>query len=258
MLIRSTLIALAFLGLTRPLLGEPIYHSFPDTVFDVIRPDDPSAFACLIDAGQGKRQIWDKRVDGEPVVDAWLFTAHFTDGTAIEIAINPEFSSQSAAREVAEMFTRPLGQLPTSLRAGIKRFSVHDGRESFHAGTGGIVMYRQQALRRLEEKQLEESVFHEAVHASWDATHRLNPDWQAAQRRDGGFLTRYGAAHPEREDLPETAVFAFGLLHHPGRLPPVDSADIEAAIPNRLAYIAALLPPDQPLFYPVGPAPDCP
>lgn len=225
--------------------------------FDIIRADDPSTFHCLEPMGQATRQIWDKRVDGEPLVEAFLFTARFTDGTEIEIAVNPEFGTDAAARDEAMRYTVPLGQLPTTLREGIARFSVHAGDEGFHAGTGQIVVYAGRADQRLTYDHLEESVFHESVHASWDDQHRLAPDWIAAQQADGGFLTDYAANSPEREDLAETALFTFALLHHPDRFPPVDSEDTRRAVPNRIAYIERLLPPGTPLTYSVGPVQDC-
>jgi hypothetical protein len=236
---------------------DPPFSDTAGTVFDIIRKEDPDSFLCLQPLGQATRQIWDKRVDGEPLVEAYLFMARFTDGSAIEIAINPEFGTAAAARAEALRNTTPLGQLPTSLRRGIGKFSVHGGDEGFHAGTGQIVVYAGRADQRLTYDHLEESVFHEAVHASWDAEHRLAPEWVAAQQADGGFLTDYAADSPEREDLAETALFAFALLHHPDRFPPVDSADTSRAVPHRIAYIAGLLPQDAPLTFPVGPVQDC-
>jgi hypothetical protein len=236
---------------------EPPYGDTAGTVFDIIRADDPSALQCLDATGQAERQIWDKRVDGEPVVNAYTFMARYSDGTAIEIAVNPEVASADAALAAAQRFARPLGQLPTSLRQGIRRFSIHQGDEGFHAGTGQIVVYTGRADQRASYDHLEESLFHEAVHASWDEQHRLAPDWMAAQQADGRFLTGYGANSPEREDLAETALFAFAILHHPDRFPPADTADTLAAVPNRIAYIKTLLPPDQPLYYQVAEAAGC-
>ena len=235
----------------------PPFGDTAGTVFDILRRDDPSALQCLDPAGQAARQIWDKRVDGEPTVNAFIFVAHYADGTNIEIAVNPEFATPTAALAEALRFARPLGQLPTALRRGIARFSIHGGDESFHAGTGQIVVYAGKADQRASYDHLEESLFHEAVHASWDVEHRLSDAWQAAQQADGGFLTGYGAQHPDREDLAETALFAFAILHHPDRFPPVDTADTVAAVPNRIAYIAALLPPGQPLQFQVAGAMGC-
>src|SRR5262245_51781561 len=77
--------------------NKPPFSWTADTVFDIIRTGDESAFSCLEDAGRGDRQIWDKRVNGEPVVNAFLFIARYTDGTNIEIAINPEFVTREKA-----------------------------------------------------------------------------------------------------------------------------------------------------------------
>ena len=227
----------------------PPFSDTAGTVFDIIQTSDPSTLSCVEDAGRGMRQIWDKRVDGEPVVNAYLFMARYSDGSNIEIAINPEFGSQETALAEALRYARPLGQLPTSLRAGINTFSVHGGRKGFHAGTGGIVVYAETADNRLGYNHLEESIFHESVHASWDAQHRLSEGWIAAQETDGRFLTGYGARVPEREDLAETALFAYAILHYPDRFPPVDTADTLAAVPARMAYIEALLPTDTPIHY---------
>lgn len=227
------------------------------TVFDIIRADDPTTFVCLDELGRAERQIWDKRVDGEPIVLAYLFQAQYADGASIEIAINPEFGSPENAREQAELYAPALGRLPSSLRAGIKRFSVHDGRRGFHAGTGGIVVYADTTANRLSYDHLEESLFHEAVHASWDHAHRLAPAWIAAQRSDGMFLTEYGQKRPEREDLAETALFAFAILHHPDRFPPVDTKVTLEAVPARIAYIRELLPPGEPLTRQIGPPQGC-
>lgn len=237
--------------------ADPPYGDTAGTVFDIITTTDPSAFVCLEPMGQAPRQIWDKRVDGEPVVDAYLFVARYSDGAEIEIRVNPEFDAATAAT-LALRFAGPLGQLPTALRAGIGRFSIHGGNESFHAGTGQIVVYTEMADQRSSYAHLEESLFHESVHASWDDAHRLSPGWIAAQQADGGFLTGYGAENPDREDLAETALFAFALLHHPDRFPPADSDDTRAAVPHRIAYIATLLPPGEPLIVPLAVPPTCP
>ena len=243
-----------------PLWGQeqanPPFGDTAGTVFDIIVRDDPSAFMCLEPAGRGLRQIWDKRVDGEPEVEAHLFTARYSDGAVIEIRVNPEFSADEAGVQ-ARRHAYPLGQLPGTLRQGIGAFSIHGGRAGFHAGTGQIVVYTETSDNRESYAHLEESLFHEAVHASWDDAHRLAPDWIAAQQADGRFLTDYGQQRPEREDLAETALFAFAILHHPDRFPPVDTEVTRAAVPHRIAYIETLLPPGTPNPSPIDPAPVC-
>ena len=231
-------------------LAPPPFGDTAGTVFDIIRVSDSSTFACLLDNGRGLRQIWDKRVEGEPTVNAFLYQSHFSDGSVIEIAINPEFQTPDLARDEALRYTDALGRLPNVLRQGVKRLSIHKGTEGFHAGTGQIVGYAGKTDQRLTYAHLEETLFHESVHASWDAQHRLASGWKNAQASDGRFLTQYGQKSPEREDLAETALFAFAILHYPGRLPPKDTQDTIETVPARMAYIRALLPPGNPSNYP--------
>ena len=44
-------------------------------------------------------------------------------------------------------------------------------------------------------------------------------DWLAAQETDGRFVTRYAERKPKGEDLAESALFAYTILHHPDRIP---------------------------------------
>jgi hypothetical protein len=236
---------------------KPPFSWTKDTVFDIIRTSDESTFSCLEYTGRGERRIWDKRVKGEPIVNAFLFVARYKDGTNIEIAINPEYDTLERAKAEALRFAYPLGQLPTLLRAGIRRFSVHMGNKGFHAGTGHIIVYSGGADERDSYNHLEESLFHEAVHASLDADHRLSVGWKHAQTSDGQFLTSYGARRPEREDLAETALFAFAILHYPERFPPADTETTVRAVPHRIEYIKGLFPPGKPLFYSIGDAKTC-
>jgi hypothetical protein len=252
-------IALYFVSQLQNVRAEtkPPFSWTKDTVFDIIRTSDESTFVCLEYVGRHDRRIWDKRVNGEPVVNAFLFVARYSDGSNIEIGINPEFEPLEKAKAEALRFAHPLGQLPTLLRAGIRRFSVHMGNKGFHAGTGHIVVYSGGADERVSYNHLEESLFHEAVHASLDAGHRLSDGWKRAQASDGRFLTSYGARRPEREDLAETALFAFAILHHPDRFPPADTKATMRAVPHRFAYIKELFPPGKPLVYSIGDAQTC-
>lgn len=222
-------------------LANPPFSSMADTVFDIIRTEDPSAFVCLKDEGRAIWEMWDRRVDAEFRHNAFHFTAHFTDTAPINITLNPEFETPRAARAEAMRYVHALGQLPPVLRAGIRQFGIHKGRESFHAGSGKIFMYQDQASLRIGQRKLEESIMHEAVHAALDNAWRKAPDWIAAQRADKAFVTRYAASRPDREDLAETMVFAYGLLVHPGRIPPVDSRDILAAASARMKVIKRIL-----------------
>ena len=241
-LLKSTLLACALLALVGPARAEdPPFGSTADTVFDIIETGDPSSFVCLDYSGREIRQMWDKRQDGESDLETFLFRAHFSDSPAIDIILNPEFGTEDEARTEAMRYVRGLGQLPSLLRAGIRQFGIHKGDEGFHGGPGKIFMYQDRVTLRIEQNHLEESLMHESVHASLDAVYRDDPDWRAAQQSDGGFVTSYAAEHPEGEDLAESVLFAYALLRHPGRIPPVDSQDILRVMPARIEVISRIL-----------------
>jgi len=235
----------------------PPFGSTAGTVFDIIRTTDASTFSCLKYAGRFARKVWDKRVDGEPRINAFLFHAHYSEGSIIKILVNPEFKNVESARTEALRYTNAIGQLPVDLRRGIKFFSIHQGDEGFHAGDEQIVVYADKATLRMSQNHLEESIFHEAVHASWDKDLRLSAKWMLAQKNDNRFLTKYGMDKPEREDLAETALFAYAILHHPGRIPPVDTEAIQNAVPERIKFISELLPTDQPVISVAAVNPEC-
>lgn len=236
------------------LLAEPPFSSTADTVFDIITEDDPSSFECLTYEGRTIRQMWDKRLDNEFDLNVFLFQAYFNDAPPFDIIVNPEFGTREAAEAEARRYTKGLGQLPLQFRFGIRQFGIHKGNPTFSAGAGKIFVYAGKTTTRIGQKHLEESLLHESIHASLDRTYAGSDVWIAAQKSDGRFMTRYAQSRPDREDLAETALFAYGLLRYPGRIPPVDSRDILSAVPARIAVIRDILnqTPD------VGPVPTPP
>jgi hypothetical protein len=259
--LRAPLIAPLIVMLLSPLVTQtaqaaetPLYGSTADTVFDIITTSDPSTFNCLSYEGRTIRQMWDKRLDNEFDLNVFLFHAHFTDSPPIDIIVNPEFETVAAAEAEARRYTTGLGQLPLIFRHGIRQLGIHGGMPTYSAGAGKIFVYADRTTRRIGQNHLEESLLHESVHTSLDPTYARSPEWQAAQEQDGAFLTRYGMDHPQREDLAETALFAYGLQRHPNRIPPVDNRDIRRAIPARLALLETILN-EQPQ---VSPAPTPP
>lgn len=233
----------------------PPFGSTADVVFDVIQRDDPTAFVCLNYEGRTIRQMWDKRIDGESDLNVFLFTAHYTDGPTIDIILNPEFNTEAEARAEAQRYAYGLGQLPIVFRQGLHQFGIHKGKKGFHGGPGKVFMYQEQADLRVSQNKLEESLLHESVHASLDALYRDSVAWRAAQQSDGAYITEYAAEYPDREDLAESAYFAYGLLRYPGRIPPVDSGVVARTIPARIQVIAEILS-SQPTVDPPPPVPN--
>ncbi|MDZ4405859.1 hypothetical protein, partial [Prosthecobacter sp.] len=152
----------------------PYRSSVVGTDFDYIIESDPNTFDRLEDKGQGSAEMPDKSSRLAPLrQEAFLFVAHFNDGTRVNLAIDADFQTQDSAREEALRYTPRLGKLPTALRRGVERVVVHHGGEDVTAfsDVGLIVVYSDNATKRIGTHDLEETVFHESVHAAWDKTH---------------------------------------------------------------------------------------
>jgi hypothetical protein len=236
-------------------VDPPLYpSSVVGTDFDFITESDSDTFLRLEDKGRGPAEMPDKSDRSAPLVQqAFLFVAHFNDGTRVNLAIDADFLTPDAARHEALRYTPRLGKLPTALRRGVTRVVVHKGGENVTAfsDVGLMVLYSDNATKRIKTHDLEETIFHESVHAAWDKAHASSAGWKEAQRKDGGFVTEYARKNPKGEDLAESALFAYTLIHHPDRIPKEEAAKIARAIPNRIAFVEKLLPKDKPLHFAV-------
>lgn len=251
-----SLIAAALLLASDSQAGDPPLYksSVVGTDFDFIQESDPDTFVELRSRGQGKAEMPDKTDKTAPLVKpAFLFVSTYRDGTSIDLAVDLRFETEEQARKEALRYTPRLGKLPTVLRRGVNRVVIHKGGENATAFSdrGLIVLYSDNATRRIATHDLEETVFHESVHAAFDKEHRASPGWLAAQKQDGRFVTEYARKNPKEEDLAESALFAYTLLHHPERIPKEDAARIRRAIPARIAFVEALLPPGKPIHFAV-------
>ena len=83
-------------------------------------------------------------------------------------------------------------------------------------------------------------MFHESAHVALEAAHAQAEGWVAAQEADVGFITRYAERLPAKEDVPESAIFAWVVLNHPGRLPAEVEALVREVMPNRLSYLGGI------------------
>jgi hypothetical protein len=256
---KCCLLAAALAGLAAPGPAQDYRSSVVGTDFDFILDSDPSTFTCLESKGHGPREMPDKTRPSPLVQLAFIFVAYFRDGTSVDIALDADFETQDAAREEALRYAPRIGKLPTALRRGIERVVVHRGEEDATAfsDSGLIVLYSDNATKRISTHDLEETLFHESVHASWDGPHRSSAGWRAAQAADGAFVTHYAKNNPDGEDLAESALFAYALIHHPERIPAADAERIRTTIPARIAFVEGLIPRGEPLFQQVGPEYAC-
>lgn len=248
------LFALATVVLSASAFAQDYGSSVVGTDFDYITESDPSTFEKLEFQGQRDEEMPDKRDNDAGLFKrAFVFTASFNDNTQVKLVIDAAFESETAAKAEAMRYIHPLGKLPTALRHGVNRLVVHAGGMDTTAfsDVGLIVLYAENATQRISTHDLEETTFHESIHAAWDAEHAKSDAWQQAQAADGAFVTSYAQRNPQLEDLAESALFAYTILHHPDRIPADARAKIQNQIPNRIKFIATLLPPDKPVHFAV-------
>lgn len=221
--------------------GAPPYRSsVVGTDFDFITAGDPSAFDRLEYVGFKDFEMPDKRGIGKPLVQkAHVFEAYFTDGTKVGIALDQEFGGRQAAEQDALKYAPRIGKLPPLYRRNLKHVVVHKGgvdTTAFAEDKGHFfILYSDNAAKRIGTNDLEETIFHEATHASIQVEHLGGAAWNRAKELDDAYITDY-AKTEEGEDFAESALFAYTLIHYPERFPAVERAKIEKQIPNRIAF----------------------
>jgi hypothetical protein len=222
-----------FAGVLPPALGPT---SFIDP--DLLTEADPTAFASIQDDGQGQRTMFDRRVDGDVTVAAWLFTATYDDGLSVEVQVNPEFSD-SAAAEIAAKYATTFGRLPHVVRDGIDEIWVHDGAELFGSGTNAVLIHHGEALVYENNGYLEEAILPEAVRATVQQDHGTSAGWREAQELDNRFISQIAEDNPDTEDVAQSFLpwLAVTVLYDEVRITPFLASTIINAIPARLIYL---------------------
>ena len=219
---------------TKPLFK----NSIVSTEFDFITSDDSNAFKSLRFLGQGTREMPDKRNNKLKAKDTFIFEARFRDDSKVKIWAHSSFGSMEVAERYALMLSGPLGKLPELMRKKLLHVVIHKGDLTAFAESRGhfFVLYSENMETRVRNHDLEETVFHESVHATLDLKYSKSKAWLSVQKADGGFITEYAASNPTKEDLPESALFAYTMLKHPGRLPVEVEKWVHTHMPNRLAF----------------------
>ena len=235
--------------------SQPLFpNSIVSNDLEFITASDPHVFTCLTYVGRDRREMPDKR-GGDLFADGtFVFTAQFSDGTRVGIWAHPDFGSIDRARDHVNLITEPLGKLPTVMRKNLSHVVLHTGDETAFGEDEGhfFVLYAENVKTRVRNHDIQETVFHESVHATLDADYARSSKWLKAQRADADFVTEYAANLPEREDMAESALFAYTMLKHPGRLPDDVAARVQKTMPNRLAFFRSLFIDSGPTFYKVG------
>ena len=223
--------------------SDPIYpNSVVSNELEFIATSDQSVFACTHYRGSRRAEMPDKRSDTLMANGTHIFRALYRDATSVEIWVHAAIGSRQAAENIVLPVAEAVGKLPSFMREKLDRVVIHQGDETAFAESNGhfFVLYSDNIRTRIRNHDLEETVFHESVHATLDKRYARSRAWRAAQRADGAFITDYAENNPDKEDMAESALFAWAMLMHPGRLP----ADIEARVisimPHRLAFFEEL------------------
>ena len=216
---------------------------FPNSVvsneIDFISEADPDSFTDLTFVGRE-----DKEMPGAPDgsdlfdVNSFVFEAAFSDDETLEIWCHSSFSTEAAAREYADKLTPRLGKLPAFQRNMMDHVVIHNGDGGAFAEIEGqfFILYSENMDDRISTNDLEETVFHESVHASYQFMYEDSPEWTGAQSADSAFVTEYAQENPRLEDIAESALFAYTYLTQPGRLPADVETWLERNMANRLAF----------------------
>ncbi|MFP7671926.1 hypothetical protein ACG74X_01085 [Marivita sp. S0852] len=231
-------------AMASPALAQPLFpNSVASNDLDFITAADPTAFVCVDYIGTDRREMPDKRTDALFADGVHIFEAAFNDLDVVPLWLHPDIGTAEDARAIAEEVATAVGRLPIPMREALNHVVIHSGDETAFAEDAGqfFVLYSDNIATRIANNDLEETVFHESVHATLDIPHASSPDWRAAQEADGTFITDYAAQYPDKEDFAESALFAWALLMHPGRLPEEIETLVRQVMPNRLAFFEALL-----------------
>lgn len=189
---------------------------------------------------------------------AYVFEMRFRDGVVLPIWVSERVKSVAGARKLVQQVSGPLGKLPTLLRSKLNHVVIQDGNSTANAEDKGhfFVLYDKNMQIRIANNDLEETVFHEAMHASIQLKHLKKSAWRKAVRKDKGFVTEYARTNAQ-EDFAESALFAYTLLRNPERLPKDVALAVRKIMPNRLAYFDTVFPAKGKEFYKVAPFEQC-
>lgn len=240
-------------------MSAPLYpNSVVSNDIEFIRTSDRSVYSCLAYEGTRRAEMPDKRSDALFADGVFAFTARYKDGTSVELWAHPDFGSRSVAMASVEPVAQAIGKLPTLMRSKLDHVVIHKGDETAFAENLGhfFVLYSENIRTRIRNHDLEETVFHESVHATLDSKHLRSRKWRRAQEADGDYITDYAAREPDKEDMAESALFAWAVLMHPGRLPRNVEARAREITPNRLAFFEDLFL-SEPVFHRVGKEQGC-
>lgn len=224
-------------------LVDPLFNnSIVSTSIDFITESDTDAFIDMEFLGQEDKEMPDSTNDELFDTDTYIFKVNFSNGNYTEIWAHSSFGSLDAAQEYAEKLTSRLGKLPEFMRNELSHVVLHNGNAGAFAESEAnfFVVYSQNIDVRISNNDLEETIFHESIHATLDALYLESNAWLEAQQNDDAFITQYAKDNAIKEDMAETALFAYTMIKYPGRLSAEIETWIHTHIPHRYAFFQTI------------------
>ena len=201
-------------------MSAPLFsNSVVSNDLEFIQTSDKTVFSYLSYEGAERVEMPDKRCD--TLFDKGTFIFAANDDKSVGLWAHSDFGSQAMALRFVKPVAPAIGKLPTVMHAKLGHVVIHKGDETAFGEADGhfFMLYSDNIRTRIRNHDLEETVYHESVDARLDTTYRQNRAWRNAQKADGRFITDYAANLPNKEDLAESARFAWAMLVHSGRLP---------------------------------------
>jgi hypothetical protein len=236
-LVAGLVLALAAAAQTGTLIHGTIFLS-PD----IITEDDPSALESIEPAGLEVRNMYDRRVREMVDAEAWLFDVVWNDGLCSQFVVNAEHGELEDAQALVEQYAPAVGRLPGYLRRSLVHVWLQPGDHVFAGGSDALLIHTGAVAEGyIADGILEETLAHEAAHASLDPLLSESEAWLDAQAADGAFISDYAQEHPAREDVAETVVPWIAVCCGESRVDTDTEAAIRRLAGNRLAVLEKVL-----------------
>ncbi len=226
---------------------DPLWRfSITSNNIDFIKSDDPDDFQSVSYLGtQDNVEMPSKEKSGLFEDGVHIFEATFATGKVLEIRVSGDLGNATQARTWVDKLTPRLGKLPVQNRQNLNHVNIHQGgpNTTANAENAGrfFNLYSQNMDVRISNNDLEETVFHESVHAGYQEDYQETVAWQNAVSSDNAYITEYARDFTlddgtKIEDMPEHAIFCYTYLKYPGRLPSNVENFVISYLQNRTAF----------------------
>jgi hypothetical protein len=176
--------------------ADPLFkNSVVSNDIDFIQANDATTAFEVTALGRAEREMPGR--EGKELVakDVYLFSLRFADGVCLEVWADPDFPTTEAAQEWVQHIGKAVAKQPAVMRKRLKHVVLNRGDHTAFAEEQQhfFVLYEENLKKRLATHDLEETVFHESVHAAFEEEYASENSWLEAQQQDGNFITEYQA-----------------------------------------------------------------